>query len=96
MEINDCIIDLDELKCELSLSDEMIDLLEIIDLRAKKLITIENLTITGGSNSDSNAFTIYTSYVDSEGKTQKLDIRVSQNVNLVGPDGTRITKYDYF
>lgn len=60
------------------------------------LVTIENLTITGGSNSDTNAFTIYTSYVDSEGKTQKLDIRVSNNVNLVGPDGTRITKYDYF
>lgn len=56
--INDCIIDLDELKCELSLSDEMIDLLEIIDLRAKKLITIENLT-SFYSIKDKNSIIIY-------------------------------------
>ena len=35
------------------------------------------------------------SYVDANGTTVRLDIRVGDNINLVGPDG-RITSYQYF
>ena len=60
------------------------------------LVTINNLTVTGGKDADNNAFTIYTSYVDAEGKNHKLDIRVSNNINLLDPDGNRIKSYKYF
>lgn len=59
------------------------------------LVTIHNLTCTGGSDSDTNAFTIKTNYVNASGQNVRLDIRVSNNINLVGPDG-RITSYTYF
>lgn len=42
--LNGSIIDLDELGFEFSLSDEMIDKMEILKLKPKKVITIENLT----------------------------------------------------
>lgn len=42
--LNESIIDLDELGFEFSLSDEMIDKMEILKLKPKKVITIENLT----------------------------------------------------
>ena len=60
------------------------------------LIKVTDLKVTGGDDADSNAFTIYTSYVDKNGVTQKLDVRVDNNTNLVGPDGQRITSYQYF
>lgn len=60
------------------------------------LVNIKDLTVTGGSDdNNSNAFTIKASYVDANGTTVRLDIRVGDNINLVGPDG-RITSYQYF
>ena len=60
------------------------------------LVKVTDLKVTGGDDADSNAFTIYTSYVDKNGVTRKLDVRVDNNTNLVGPDGERITSYQYF
>ena len=42
--LNDCVIDLDKLGFEYSLSDEMIRSLEIINSNVTKVITVENLT----------------------------------------------------
>lgn len=84
------------------------DLIYVNEVEDKSVITYENhalmgslvkvtdLTVTGGNDADSNAFTIYTSYVDKNGVTRKLDVRVDNNTNLVGPDGERITSYQYF
>ncbi len=44
LKINNQIINLNDLSFELSLSDEMIKALDIIDMTASKLITVENLT----------------------------------------------------
>lgn len=60
------------------------------------LVNISNLTVTGGTDDDkNNAFTIKTTYVNSQGQSVRLDIRVGDNINLKGPDG-RITSYQYF
>lgn len=56
--LNRCVIDLDELGFEYSLSDEMINQLEIIDSNVTKVITVENLT-SFYSLSDENALIIY-------------------------------------
>ena len=42
--INNQIIDLNDLKYEFSLSDSMIKSMEILDIKCKKIITVENLT----------------------------------------------------
>lgn len=42
--LNDITIDLDKLGFEFSLSDEMIKSLKILELRSKRIITVENLT----------------------------------------------------
>ena len=84
------------------------DLIYVNEVEDKSIITYDNyaimgslvkvtdLKVTGGDDADSNAFTIYTSYVDKNGVTRKLDVRVDNNTNLVGPDGERITSYQYF
>ena len=60
------------------------------------LVNINNLTVTGGyDDNDGNAFTVKTTYVNNEGQTVRLDVRVGANINLVGPDG-RITSYEFF
>ena len=60
------------------------------------LVNIKDLTVTGGSDDNkTNAFTIKTNYVNADGQNVRLDIRVGDNINLVGPDG-RITSYEYF
>lgn len=58
-----------------------------------------NLTITDyydAKNEKSNAITLYASYVDENGKTQKLQIRIDNNVTLRDPEGTRIDTGAYF
>ena len=58
-----------------------------------------NLTITDyydAKNEKSNAITLYASYVDGNGKTQKLQIRIDNNVTLRDADGTRIDTGAYF
>lgn len=59
------------------------------------LVNLTNLKVTGGDDGNDNAFTIKTSYVNENNQTVRLDIRVSNNINLVGPDG-RITSYEWF
>lgn len=56
--LNDCIIDLDKLKFEYSLSDEMINQLSIIPSNINKVITVENLTSFYALN-DKDALIIY-------------------------------------
>lgn len=56
--LNCSIIDLDELGFEFSLSDEMIDKMEILKLKVKRVITIENLT-SFYSFKDDEALIIY-------------------------------------
>ena len=56
--LNGSIINLDELGFEFSLSDEMIDKMEILKLKVKKVITIENLT-SFYSFKDKNALIVY-------------------------------------
>lgn len=63
------------------------------------LVKVSDLTVTGGKNSDNNtAFTIYCSYTDANGKSQRLNIRVDQNIALYDPSNpsTRITGWEYF
>ena len=61
------------------------------------LVNITDLTVTGGyDDNDGNAFTVKTTYVNNEGHTVRLDVRVGANINLVGPDKNRITSYEYF
>lgn len=69
------------------------------------LVTVKNLTITGGRTSmgtsgdgtqkPNNAFTINCAYVV-DGKTQRLDIRVDSNILIKAPDGTRINTWELF
>lgn len=59
------------------------------------LVNLTNLKVTGGYDGNDNAFTIQTNYVDKNGKEIRLDVRVGNNINLVGPDG-RITSYKWF
>lgn len=62
-----------------------------------RLVRVSNLKVTGYKDADNtNAFSIYTSYVDSNGKTQKLDIRVDSGVILRDPDGKQIKSGAYF
>ena len=56
--LNDCVIDLDKLGFEYSLSDEMIRSLEIINSDVTKVITVENLTSFYALD-DKNAVIIY-------------------------------------
>ncbi len=56
--LNDCIIDLDKLGFEYSLSDDMIRNLEIINSNVTKIITVENLT-TFYSLDDKDSVIIY-------------------------------------
>ena len=56
--LNDCIIDLDKLGFEYSLSNEMINNLEIINSKVNKILTVENLT-TFYSLNDNDAVIIY-------------------------------------
>lgn len=56
--LNDCVIDLDKLGFEYSLSDEMIRSLEIINSNVIKVITVENLT-SFYSLDDKDAVIIY-------------------------------------
>ena len=56
--LNDCVIDLDKLGFEYSLSDEMIGSLEIINSDVTKVITVENLTSFYALD-DKNAVIIY-------------------------------------
>ena len=79
---------------------EVIEDKEVININNSDLIgslvQISDLTVTGGTDDDkTNAFTIKASYVNSQGQSVRLDIRVGDNVNLKGPDG-RITSYQYF
>ena len=62
-----------------------------------KLVKVSNLKVTGYSDADNtNAFTIYTSYVDSKGKTQKLDIRVDSSIVLYDENKQQIKSGAYF
>ena len=62
----------------------------------KRQVNITDLTVTDGyDDNDGNAFTVKTIYVNNEGQTVRLDVRVGANINLVGPDG-RITSYKFF
>ena len=62
-----------------------------------RLVRVSNLKVTGYKDADNtNAFSIYTSYVDSNGKTQKLDIRVDSGIILRDPDGKQIKSGAYF
>lgn len=55
------------------------------------------ITITSTYDADeTNAFSLNATYVDNDGKTQKLSIRVDKNVTLKDEDGNRITSGDYF
>ena len=56
--LNDCVIDLDKLEFEYSLSDEMIKNLEILNSNVSKVITVENLT-SFYSLDDKDAVIIY-------------------------------------
>lgn len=56
--LNDCIIDLDKLGFEYSLSNEMINNLEIINSNVHKILTVENLT-TFYSLDDKDSVIIY-------------------------------------
>ena len=62
-----------------------------------RLVRVSNLKVTGYKDADNtNAFSIYTSYVDSNGKTQKLDIRVDSGIVLRDPNGQQIKSGAYF
>lgn len=66
-------------------------------LQIGKLVKVSNLKVTGYSDADNtNAITIYTSYVDSKGKTQKLDIRVDSGAGLRDENGKHIKSGAYF
>ena len=47
-------------------------------------------------NEKSNAITLYASYVDSQGKTQKVQLRIDNNVTLRDEEGMRIDSGAYF
>ena len=60
------------------------------------LVTLHNLTVTGGTDADAtNAFTIRCSYKDGS-KDVRLDVRVDSNILLLDGQNERITSYQYF
>lgn len=51
------------------------------------LVTIHNLTINSYNDSDKNSSTtLYGTYVDENGKTQKFNVRIDQSIKLVDPE----------
>ena len=79
--LNGTIIDLDEFAFEFSLSDEMIDKMEILKLRVKKVITIENLT-SFYSFEDEDALVIYLAGFHNHTKQKLLTKIYEKNPNI--------------
>lgn len=68
------------------------------EMHVGNLIQINtSITITSTYDADeTNAFTLRGTYVDNNGKTQTLSIRIDKNVTLKDGNGDRITTGDYF
>lgn len=62
------------------------------------LVTIHNLTITSYNDSKNNSSTtLYGSYVDKNGKSQRFNVRIDQSVLLIDPEtGEQILSGKYF
>lgn len=56
-----------------------------------RFVTVRNFTVTGGSDAESNAFTIKCS-----SGAARIDIRIDQNIVLKDAEGNRITSWKYF
>lgn len=79
--LNDITIDLDKLGFEFSLSDEMIKSLKILELKSKRIITVENLTSFYKLN-DNDATIIYLAGFHNHTKQELLKKIYSKYNNL--------------
>ena len=74
-------------KDQIVVTDEVISNIDDIYNYKKigSLVRLENLKVTGYKDSDNNSsFTLYCSYQDEEGNTKQFNVRVDQNVCLIG------------
>lgn len=62
------------------------------------LVKVHGLTITDYNDSDNtSATTLYGTYVDKNGQTQKFNVRIDQSIKLVDPEtGEQILSGEYF
>lgn len=85
---------------QIVVTEEKID--DINDIYAYQkigsLVTIHNLTINSCNDSDNNtSTTLYGTYVDDNGKSQKFNVRIDQAIKLVDPEtGNQILTGNYF
>ena len=74
-------------KDQIVVTDEVIGNIDDIYNYKKigSLVRLENLKVTGYKDSDNNSsFTLYCSYQDEKGNTKQFNVRVDQNVCLIG------------